>query len=169
MACEILSVEGAVFALWGKPTKADMDRIVDRIELIAKATGRPIVYVARVPRNGPAPDDDVRAYMNQVRPRFMKSCSSFHTVLEGSGFVSAFKRAVLTGLLQWGFRNGTFFVHETEKSISAKVERFERPIVEALLAKAAAQGLLTAPPPEDSLPTEGPRHFRNSNRASLRT
>src|SRR4051812_42968465 len=152
MACEILSTEAAVFVLWGKPTKADMDRVVNRLELVANASGHSVIYIARIPKAAPAPEDDTRAYMNLLMPRFMKVCSSYHAVLEGSGFVSAIKRAVLTGLLQWGFRYGTFFVHESEKTILAKVGLAGRPVVEDVLAKAAIKGLLTAPPPDDVVP-----------------
>ena len=42
MACEIISCEGAVFVLWGKPTVADVERVMDRLELIAEKTGRRI-------------------------------------------------------------------------------------------------------------------------------
>jgi hypothetical protein len=159
LSCEIISVEGAVFVLWGKPTKRDLDRVVDRVELIAGASGKPIVFIARVPKTAPAPDDEARAHMNALMPRFIAVCSSYHAVLEGSGFVSAIKRAILAGLLQFGFRNGTFFVHENEKSILGKTERELRPAVEAILSLASTKGLLTAPPPEDfpMPPAPGPR------------
>jgi hypothetical protein len=150
MACEILSIEGAVFVLWGKPSKRDLDRVFDRVELIASATGRPIVFIARIPKSAPAPDDEARAHMNALMPRFIAVCSSYHAVLEGSGFVSAIKRAMLAGLFQFGFRNGTFFVHENVKSIVGKVDREQRATAEAILALAEKKGLLTAAPPEDS-------------------
>lgn len=156
MACEIISVEGAVFALWGKPTKADLDRVIDRVELIASASSRPVVYITRVPISAPPPEGDVRAHLNSLMPRFIKACSSYHVVLEGSGFVSAVKRAILASLLQLGWRNGSFFVHESDKGIFAKVERAVRPDVEAILALAASKGLLTAPPPEDAAPRPAP-------------
>jgi hypothetical protein len=165
MSCEILSIEGAVFVLWGKPTKRDLDRVVDRVELIASASGKPIVFIARIPKNAPAPDDESRAHMNALMPRFIAVCSSYHAVLEGSGFVSAIKRAILAGLLQFGFRNGTFFVHENEKSILGKTERELRPAAESILTLAATRGLLTAPPPEDSPlpPTPGIRRDAGSS------
>jgi hypothetical protein len=157
MACEIISVEGAVFVLWGKPTKQDLDRVVDRVELIASASGHPIVYIARIPKNAPAPDDEARSHMNALMPRFIKVCSSYHAVLEGSGFVSAIKRAILAGLLQFGFRQGTFFVHENDKGILAKVDRNMRRQTEAVLDLARKTGLLSAPPPEDFAPAQPPR------------
>lgn len=169
MSCEILSVEGAVFVLWGRPTKADLDRVVNRVELIASASGHPIVYIARIPKTAPAPEGEARAHMNALMPRFISVCSSYHAVLEGSGFVSAIKRAVLAGLLQFGFRNGTFYVHENEKSIVAKVERRDRPNVEAILNLAAARGLLTAPAPDESASTPAAQAFEGrGGSASLR-
>ena len=154
MACEIISVEGAVFVLWGKPTKQDMDRVADRVELIAKASKRPIIYITRVPTAAPPPDAEVRQYMNANMPRMVKACSTYHVLLEGSGFVSAVKRAILASVLQLGWRNGTFFVHENEKGVFAKVERNMRADVDAILQLAQSRGLLTAPPPEDvPLPT----------------
>jgi hypothetical protein len=149
MAVDIISTEGAVFVLWGKPSKADVDRVIDRVELIAHASGKPILYITRVPTAAPTPDPDVRQHMNSVMPRAIKACSSYHVLLEGSGFVSALKRAVLASLLQFGWRNGTFFVHENEKAIAGKVDRSVRPDVEAILQLAEKRGLLAGPPPED--------------------
>lgn len=150
MACEILSVEGAVFVLWGKPSKADFERVLNRVELIRSASGGPIVFITRVPVNAPPPEGDTRAQMNAMMPAVIKHCSSYHVVLEGSGFVSAVKRAILAGFLQLGFRNGTFFVHENEKGVVSKVERSERAAVEAILNLARSKGLLSGPPPEDA-------------------
>jgi hypothetical protein len=153
MACNIISNEGAVFALWGKPTKADLERVIDRVELIASASGRPVIYITRVPQNAPPPEADVRQHLNSLMPRFVKACSSYHVLLEGSGFVSAIKRGILASLLQFGWRTGTFFVHENEKGITAKVERQNRAHLESILKAAEAQGLLTAGPPEDGSPS----------------
>jgi hypothetical protein len=149
MACTIISNEGAVFALWGRPNKADLERVINRVELVASASGHPIVYITRVPQNAPPPDGDVRQYLNSLMPRFVKACSTYHVLLEGGGFVSALKRGILASLLQFGWRNSTFFVHENEKGVFAKVERQHRAHVEAILATAGSQGLLTAGPPED--------------------
>ena len=66
MACEIVSSDGGVFVLWGKPTKEDLDRVLERVQQTAAAAGHQIVFVARVPERAPAPDDEVRAYSNQA-------------------------------------------------------------------------------------------------------
>jgi hypothetical protein len=167
MACTIISNEGAVFVLWGKPSKADLERVIDRVELIATASGRPIVYITRVPQSAPPPDAEVRQFLNSLMPRFVKACSTYHVLLEGSGFVSALKRGILASLLQFGWRSGTFFVHENEKGVFAKVERQHRVHVEAILAAAGAKGLLTAGPPEDVDPLREravPRPFESRAR-----
>jgi hypothetical protein len=171
MACEIISIEGAVFVLWGKPNRVDLDRVIDRVELIASASARPIVYITRVPNNAPPPESDVRQHLNSLMPRFVKACSSYHVVLEGSGFISALKRGILASLLQLGWRNGTFFVHDTEKAVASKVERQARRDVEAILALAKDKGLLTAPPPEDQGPlgrSDGPPSRRSAGAPQLR-
>jgi hypothetical protein len=160
MACEIISIEGAVFVLWGKPTKADLERVIDRVELISSASARPIVYITRVPTTAPPPESDVRQHLNSLMPRFVKACSSYHVVLEGSGFISALKRGILASLLQLGWRSGTFFVHETEKGVASKVDRNTRRDVEAILNLAREGGLLTAPPPQDPAPLGRPESTR---------
>lgn len=149
MACEIVSSDGGVFVLWGTPTKEDLERVLERVRLTAAAAGHRIVFVARVPESAPAPDDEVRAYLKSITPRLIEDCSSYHAVLEGGGFVSAAKRAILTGLLQLGFRNGTFFVHGHVDGVLAKIAPSSRPQAQSLLSLAAGRGLLTAPPPEE--------------------
>jgi hypothetical protein len=149
MACDIISNEGAVFALWGKPSKADLERVLNRVELVATAAGSPIVYIARVPSAAPAPDGEVRAHLNQLMPRFVKLCAGYHVVLEGNGFGSALKRCVLTSLLQFGWRNGSFFVHQDINEVFAKLSPASRSGARALLDLAGHGGLLSSPPPLD--------------------
>lgn len=155
MACEIINVDGGVFVLWGRPTRVDLDRVVERVEQVASAAGSPIVFVTRVPQSAPAPDGAVRTHLNELTPHFARLCSSYHAVLEGAGFMSAIKRAIMVGLFQFGFRNGTFFVHESERSVTAKMDGIDRARAQALLDLAAAKGLLTAGPPGDSLLQRG--------------
>src|SRR5689334_9069163 len=101
MACEILSCEGAVFVLWGKvTTNQDLDRVLDRLRLVCETTGHPVVYVTRVPPDAQPPEADVRAHLDAIMPEVVAQCSSYHVVLEGSGFINAMKRAVLAGLFQ---------------------------------------------------------------------
>ena len=149
MACEIVSSDGGVFVLWGKPTKEDLDRVLERVQQTAAAAGHQIVFVARVPERAPAPDDEVRAYLKPIMARFFEACSSYHAVLEGGGFVSAAKRAILIGLTQLGSRGSNFFVHDHVDGVLAKIDPSSRPQAQSLLSLAASRGLLTAPPPEE--------------------
>jgi hypothetical protein len=162
MACEIVSTEEAVFVLWGKPTRADADRAFNRVELIASAASKPILYITRVPANAPAPDPDVRAHINAMMPQVVKACSSYHVILEGTGFISAIKRGVLASLLQFGWRKGTFFVHDTDKGVIPKLDRAMRPAAEKILRLARERGLLTAPAPEDLAPSASSAGLRRS-------
>jgi hypothetical protein len=163
MACDIIHTDRAVFALWGKPSSADLERVVSRVEMVALGAGQPVVYITRVPSAAPPPDSDVRAQLNEMMPRFVKVCASYHVLLEGDGFLSALKRGILASLLQFGWRNGTFFVHQDMKEVLLKVERGLRPDAQAILDLAARGGLLSAPPPLDverergELRVDGPR------------
>jgi hypothetical protein len=55
MACELITTGGGVFALWGKPEIADIDRVTVGVEAAAASCGHPVVYVTRVPVRAPAP------------------------------------------------------------------------------------------------------------------
>jgi hypothetical protein len=149
MACEILSCDGAVFVLWGRvTTKQDLDRVLDRLKLVAGSSGGPVVYVTRVPTDAQPPEADVRAHLNAIMPQVVAQCSSYHVVLEGNGFINAMKRAVLAGLFQISWRRGTFHVHAAPKEVIFKLEREKRPHAEKVLQLADARGLLTCAAPE---------------------
>jgi hypothetical protein len=148
MACEILSCEGAVFVLWGKPTVADIQRVVDRVELIAEKSGRPIVYITRVPVDAPAPDATVRKALESVMPRLMQLCAHYSVVLEGEGFVSAVKRGILTGLLLLGWRRENFRVWAGSREIVPQIGPKLRLDAERILYLADSKGLLTCGAPD---------------------
>jgi hypothetical protein len=149
MACQVISCEGAVYVLWGKPTKDDMELVLNRVKLMAKTSGKPIVYITRVPVDAPPPDPELRQRLNEMMPEMKTLCSSYHVVLEGVGFVSALKRAILAGLMQFGWPRGTFFVHASPKEAVFAVSKAARRDVEAILNMAEKQGLLTGPAPVD--------------------
>jgi hypothetical protein len=144
MACQIVTVRGAVFVLWGKPSYADIDDVKAAVEAEAATCGHPVVYVTRVPVSAPAPDARVRARLDEVLPTLVKSCSSYHVVLEGEGFGAAMKRGILTGLFQLSWRRRTFFVHANTSEVAAAVGEEHGGTVRRLLATADRQGLLGA-------------------------
>jgi hypothetical protein len=149
MSCEILSSEGAVFVVWGRvTTKQDIDRVFDRIKLIHSTTRQPVLYVTRVPADAQPPDAEVRAHLDKLMPTGIAMCSSYHVVLEGTGFVAGMKRAVLAGLFQISWRKSMFFVHSVPKELIFKLDRAQRPVGEKILQLAEARGLLEGPAPD---------------------
>lgn len=156
MACKIISSEGAVFAVWGRPTLGDVDEVLRQVRAAAEASRRPVVYVTRVPVDAPPPESDVRQRLNEAMPEIRAACSSYHVILEGAGFVSAFKRAILASLMQFGWARDSFFIHATTQQVLLKVPREQRSDAEQLLRMAERQGLLSGPGPAESLrPTFG--------------
>ncbi len=144
MACQVVTTRGAVFALWGKPSVADIDDVITAIEAAVEACGHQVIYVTRVPVNAPPPDAAARARLNEVMPKLTRHCSSYHVVLEGEGFGAAAKRGILTGLFQL-WRRRTFFVHADVREVSGSVSDDCRLALHSLLAMAERRGLLTAP------------------------
>jgi hypothetical protein len=144
MACEVITTPGAVFALWGEPEVADIDKVRFALETAAATAGHPVVYVTRVPVDAPAPNAQVRAKLDQMMPTLLKVCSTYHVVLEGEGFAAAMKRGVLTGMFQLGWRRKTFFVHAKVTEVAGSVGLEQRPAVDKLLDSARVRGLLGA-------------------------
>lgn len=149
MACKIISSEAAVFALWGRPTFADVDDVLSAVRSAAKAAGRPVVYITRVPVDAPPPESDVRQRLNEAMPEIRAVCASYHVILEGDGFISAVKRAILASLMQFGWQRDTFFIHASAKQVSIKVARDYRDSVERIFYLAEQEGLLSASAPVD--------------------
>jgi hypothetical protein len=152
MGCDVLSVRGGLFALWGKPTIADVDRVFAELDIAFGLAGGPVVYVTRAPVDAPPPDAETTAYLNGRMGAIVRRCSSYHVILEGSGFVGALKRGVLHGMFRVVQRRNTFFVHATAPEVLRKVPKTERPVASALLHRALQAGLLDAPPPHSLIP-----------------
>jgi len=142
MACELISTHGAVFALWGKPELADVERVMTEVTAAAAKCGHPIVYVTRVPVDAPAPDAQFRAHLDQQMPILLKGCSTYHVVLEGEGFAAAMKRGILTGMFQLSWRRKTFFVHAKIGEVASSVALTQRADLSLLLDAAQRRGLL---------------------------
>lgn len=144
MACELITTPGAVFALWGAPEVADVEKVRSAVEAAAATCGHPIVYVTRVPVDAPAPNAQVREKLDQMLPGLLQAFSTYHVVLEGEGFAAAMKRGVLTGMFQLSWRRKTFFVHAKITEVAGNVPFDQRPAVTTLLETARAKGMLGA-------------------------
>jgi hypothetical protein len=137
-----------VLSVWGKPEKSDMTHVIAEVSRAAHLYGSPIVYVTRVPTNAPPPDANVRREIQASLPTLMKSCSSYHVILEGSGFLAALKRGVLTGILQPVWKVRVFFVHASASNILNSIGEEDRANVAGLLEQAGRRGLLHCTSPE---------------------
>jgi hypothetical protein len=142
MACELISTHGAVFALWGKPELADLERVMAEVAAATAKCGHAVVYVTRVPVDAPAPDAEFRARLDQQMPKLLSGCSSYHVVLEGEGFGAAMKRGILTGMFQLSWRRKTFFVHAKVGEVASNVPLAQQAELSSLLAAAQMRGLL---------------------------
>jgi hypothetical protein len=147
MACQIVRAPGGVFCVWGKPEAEDVDRVIETLLLASRDAGGPVVYVTRVPVGAPAPEGRVKELLSQNMARIVGACSSYHVVLEGEGFGSAFKRGVLTSLLQPIWRKRMFFVHARCADVTPKLLPEELAGAEAVLKVAQSKGLTYGPLP----------------------
>ncbi len=145
MTCEIVNCRGGVFAVWGTPSAEDMDRVLVELTEAAKNNGGKAVYITRVPVGAPPPDGEARARFNAVLPKLMALVHSYHVVMEGSGFVAAFKRATLTTLLQPFWRRKVFYVHATCQEALTQMDASFQPIGQHLLRLAESRGLTEGP------------------------
>jgi hypothetical protein len=167
MACEFLTGDGVLFSVWGKPTMADMDKAMDLLRLTYANVGGLVVYVSRIPVDAPAPDAEVRQYLNGKMPTVVTMCSTYHVVLEGVGFVAAMKRGVLVSQFQFGQRRNMFFVHSGVADVLQKVPPERKPAVRSLLNRAETIGLLSCRPPASEMTgKDDPRLLSRSSRIS---
>ena len=144
LACELIVDAGAVFALWGKPSLEDMDRVASALRQAVEKAGRPVTYIARVPADAPAPDANVRRHLDTLMPEIVDRCSTYHVVLEGDGFLVAMKRAVLLGLFQLRWRRGVFFVHSSVSELLHQIPQADLAAASHIVELARTAGLLQA-------------------------
>lgn len=152
MACETIEQEGLFLAVWGRPTKDDFDRILTGIRQAVERTGKPVIYVARVPHGAPPPDGEVRRYIAQIMPEVLASCSTFHVVLEGDGFVAALKRGVMLSIFQICKQRGTLFVHSRCEEVFKYIDDQKQQPLRQLLQRARDRGMLDRIPVSMSPP-----------------
>lgn len=142
MACYIVQTRGAVFALWGEPEPQDATKVLEAIKKAQAETGGKVLYVTRVPAGAPTPSSPARQAMNRILPDVIDACSSYHVVLEGDGFLAAFKRGVLLGLLQPVWKPRLFYVHATCSDVLRDVTTAEVSCASELLRAADKAGII---------------------------
>jgi len=146
MPVEIIESTGAMFVLWGRPNPIDVARLSERLHAAVARNAGPILYVTRVPAGAPAPDASTRKHLNAAMPLTAECCSSYHVVMEGTGFGAAVKRGVLLSLFQLTQRRGLFHVHANCDDLLRHVSTEEAATVRNLLNRARSQGLLDGHP-----------------------
>lgn len=152
MACEIVKCRGGLFVVWGTPSAEDMDRVLDELTEAAQSNGGKAIYITRVPVGAPPPANEARDRFNAVLPRLMAQVSSYHVVMEGTGFVAAFKRATLTTLLQPFWRRRVFYVHATCNDALAQTDASFHHVAQHLIRLAESRGLTQGPLPANPAP-----------------
>ena len=141
MACEIAVSGRVVLVLWGKPELSDLPRIDQQVRG-ARAEAGPVIFIARVPAHAEAPDPEVRAAITDMLQTFMSLCSSYHTVLEGSGFAAAAKRMVLSTIFLMTGRREKSHVHSSCDALLSGAPASERVELGAALQALRGRGLL---------------------------
>ena len=154
MAYSVLIGTGVAYCVWGRPSTKDVDEVLYQVRKAATVFGRPLIYITRIPVDAPAPDTEVRNYINSIMPEITEHCSSYHVVLEGTGFAAALKRGVLVGLFQVGRRRNLFHVHASATDVFRHVAPDCESSVRHLFARADALGLLHGAPPTSIAPTK---------------
>ena len=147
MACEIVTTDRAVFALWGKPEAEDFNKVLAALQTVFKQSGKAALYVTRVPVDAPAPSPEVRKHLDTLMPKFVDLCSTYHVILEGQGFLAALKRGVLTSLFQIRWRRGTFFVHATSNEVALSLPSQDQVRAAEILRAAQRKGYLSGSGP----------------------
>lgn len=146
MACETIEQDGIFFALWGRPTIEDFEKVLSGIRQAVERRGKPVTYVSRVPYGAPPPDAEVRRYIAQIMPEVLANCSTFHVVLEGDGFVAALKRGVMLSIFQICRQRGTLFVHSTCDEVLKCIDEGHLPGLRVLFRRARDKGMLQRTP-----------------------
>jgi hypothetical protein len=145
MTYEIVGTDRASFVVWGAIELGDHETVFEQVKLRVVLSGRPILFVMRLPSECPIPSPTVREQIYAMMPEFAVHVAQYHVVLEGDGFAAATKRGMLTGLSQFWNRCGVFHVHTTVRQFEQKVPPEWRADATRLLYLAEQRGLLSGP------------------------
>jgi hypothetical protein len=149
MTCDMVGTDRSLFVAWGTPESEDLERVADQVKLRFELTNSPILYVTRVPDRAPAPSPLVRAQLARLLPSVLERCADYYVVLEGDGFSSAMKRAILLGLFQLTSTRGKLHVYGSVDEFRHRVPSLWRADAERLLHLAEQRDLLEGPIPAE--------------------
>lgn len=149
MSCEIVGTERTLYVVWGTPELIDVERVISHLQRRFEKTQERLLYVSRVPVGAPAPTPEVRRLLSARMDVFLRLCSGFCIILEGDGFSSAVKRAVLTSLFFVTLGRGTLHVYSTIDELRKNVTDEWRPELAQLLHLAEQEDLLVGRIPSE--------------------
>jgi hypothetical protein len=113
MPFRIAIVENVVYTSWSGFTTADLRDLAGRIADLRRATGRPVVYVARIPGGGPGFTVEEQAALLEYLKEIVPFCAALHHIIEGDGFIKSARLATVNNLARATSRARDFVVHET--------------------------------------------------------
>jgi hypothetical protein len=121
MPFKIAIVENVVYTSWNGFTTGDLGELAGRVADLRRATGRPVVYVARIPGGGPAFTADEQAVLLEYLKEILPFCATLHHVIEGDGFVKSARLATVNNFARATSRARDFVVHETVDAAFAAI------------------------------------------------
>jgi hypothetical protein len=93
--------------------------------------------------------------VSQIMPEVLASCSSFHVILEGDGFVAALKRGVMLSIFQMCRQRGILFVHSNCEEVHKHIDQRKGMALKHLLQRARDLGMLDRTPQTVAPPNPG--------------
>jgi hypothetical protein len=113
MPFRIAIVDNVVYTSWSGFTTGDLRDLAGRISDLRRTTGRPVVYVARIPGGGPAFTAEEQVVLLEYLKEILPFCAALHHIIEGDGFVKSARLATVNNLARATSRARDFVVHET--------------------------------------------------------
>lgn len=97
--CSFVGARGMVLLVWrGEGTARGIDRASLHLRARVRARGSALLLVVIAPQPGKPPDPATREAMDRAVRTSIPGVAGMGTIHEGSGFIAAFVRALVSGL-----------------------------------------------------------------------
>ena len=137
-----------LYVSWKGFTHSDLARVSRQLRELRASTGKPVVYVARIPddtRKFSRDDHDVLlGFLNGILP----SCATIHHVIEGEGFVKSARQATVSTMALATPRPRDFYVHDTVAAMALVVGKVYGVDLDDIVQK-RAERVSAVPAPSD--------------------
>src|SRR5262249_15414547 len=111
MSCTTGFVDSIFVVRWQVPELWDLGLIQSGVIDAHKKNGEPVLYLAIIPADCPAPSPEVRSEMTRSMDVLLEHCSRMYFVIEGTGFKHSMLRSVLSTILLVSSKRGRCSVH----------------------------------------------------------